>query len=167
MTKHMSFQSPHRNRGTLPPLFLVTALFGWTLALAQQPPAAPAETAPPAKPAPANGRRAGYRADARNPFELTAPILERLSEGEAGVSFQPNNGNFKVPTMRLRGMVTHRDGRKAALLEVQGLGTHVVRDGDTIGLNVAVANAVIRVKRIDRMQIEVEAGSMKQIIIVR
>ncbi len=130
-------------------------LLSWTSLLAQS-----------GNPAP-SGTRPGYRSDARNPFELATPILERLKEGETGVSFQPNNGNFPVPGMRLRGMVTHRDGRKAALLEVQGLGTHVVREGDTIGLNATTPNAVIRVKRIDRMQIEVEAGSMKQIIIVR
>ncbi len=111
--------------------------------------------------------RPGYRSDTRNPFELTAPIIERVTDGEAKVGFQPADSAFEVPKMKLRGLVLRRDGGKAALLEVQGVGTHVVREGDTIGLNPAVAQAVIRVKRIDRMQVEVEAGSMRQIIIVR
>lgn len=115
----------------------------------------------------AAGGRPGYRSDARNPFELTSPIIERLTAGETGVSFQRADGSFKVPNMKLRGMVLRQDGGKAALLEVQGLGTHVVREGDTISINAAIANAVVRVKRIERMQVEVEAGSMRQIIIVR
>ena len=113
------------------------------------------------------GDRPGYRAAARNPFELTSPILGRLSAGEAKVGFQPADASFKVPKMKLRGMVTGSDGKKVALLEVEKLGTHVVREGDTISLNAAAASAVIRVKRIERMQVEVEAGSMRQIIIVR
>ncbi|AFL72254.1 hypothetical protein [Thiocystis violascens] len=111
--------------------------------------------------------RPGYRGDARNPFDLTAPILKRFSDSEAKVGFQNAEGNAPAPKMKLKGMVMLQNGNKAALLEVQGVGTHVVREGDTIGINVASPNAVIRVKRIDRMQIEVEVGSMRQVILVR
>lgn len=145
---------------------VLAALLGavpWSGAWAQKEKQAQEQTQPPVT---GNGRP-GYRGSARNPFDLPPPIVERLSAGDAKAGFQPVEGGFKVPDMKLRGVVLRQDGGKAALLEVQGVGTHVVREGDTIGINAASPNAVIRVKRIERMQVEVEAGSMRQIILVR
>ncbi|AGA89491.1 hypothetical protein Thimo_0651 [Thioflavicoccus mobilis 8321] len=113
------------------------------------------------------GSRPGYRGEARNAFELTAPILERLTAGEASAGFQRTEGETEIPKMTLRGMVMRPGGAKAALLEIAGAGTYVVREGDTIGLYQLGSSSVIRVKRVDRLQVEVEAGSLKQVIIVR
>ncbi len=130
-----------------------------------QPPQTPAAQ-PPQAPA-RDKARPGYRGEERNPFALTSVILERTRKGQAAVGFQPAEGPVKVPDLKLRGIVVRSDGSKAALLEVKGRGTYVVREGDRIGLNPAQASAAIRVTRINRMQVEVEVGSIRQVIIVR
>ncbi len=151
----------------------VLAARGQTLPLPQPEPLAqpttqpqPAQPQPPTQPPAPAGNRPGYIGNERNPFALTPLILERGRQGQAVTGFQPAE-SVRVPNLRLRGIVVGRDGRKAALLEVQGMGTFVVREGDRIGLRPAHANAAIRVIRIDRMQVEVEAGAMRQVILVR
>lgn len=117
-------------------------------------------------PVPPTVDRPAYRADARNPFAPTRRILERRDRGGGGVGFTRADGDFKFPKMKLRGMVSG-DAELVALLEIDGEGIHVVREGDTIGLYESDDVQVLRVRRINRLNLEVEGGSLNQVIIVR
>jgi len=112
--------------------------------------------------------RAGYRGEARNPFAATEIIRrEGAREEGTGRRFERAQGRYDIPAMELRGIVSLGGGGMAALLEVEGHGTHLVREGDTIGLYEQGSDLVIRIGRIDRLHVEVEAGSLRQVIIVR
>ena len=64
-------------------------------------------------------------------------------------------------------MVQDANGGIAALLEVENGGIHIVREGDTVGLYEMGINSVIRVRKINRLNMVVEAGELGQVIIVR
>jgi len=121
----------------------------------------------PLAPAVADDDRPGYRGEARNPFAPTEAILRERGSGRSGVRFERAEGAFKVPKMHLRGIVTGSGGQVAALLEIDGHGTHIVREGDTIGLYERDSDLVVRIGRIQRLHVEVEAGALRQVIIVR
>lgn len=114
-----------------------------------------------------------------------------------GVQFVPSAtvpGSKEVPRMQLRGIVrmskaaeaSAKDGKSAkgkaaddkekakklvsevaAILEVEGAGTHIVREGDTVGLQQLGSDAVVKVLRVDRLSLVVEVGTLGQVIIVR
>ncbi|QPJ62483.1 MAG: hypothetical protein G3M70_11625 [Candidatus Nitronauta litoralis] len=113
-------------------------------------------------------RTAGYFNGKRDPFAVTNRLLKvRLGQGEGALSFQPAKPGANFPVMKLRGIV-RRPGKKiAALLEVEGAGTHVVREEDTVGLNELGKDAVVRIKKINRLNLVVEVGSLGQVMIVR
>lgn len=145
----------------LPPLAAVLAV---TLVIAA--PVAIAQQVALVTSQPVPLERAGYRGEARNPFAPTARILNGGGGSSADIGFTPAEGKFKFPRMKLRGTVSSQ-GELVALLDITGEGIHVVREGDTIGLYAANKVQVIRVRRINRLNIEVEGGSLKQVIIVR
>ena len=109
----------------------------------------------------------GYRDGKRDPFSPTNQMLEFSSRREGGLQFQPLNQAVEVPLMHLRGLVQDKDGKLAALLEIENSGIHVVREGDTVGLYDMGSNSVVRVRKINRLNLVVEAGSLGQLIIVR
>lgn len=111
--------------------------------------------------------RAGYRNGKRNPFETTSRLLQVRKDDKTGLQFQPARTKSKMPKMKLRGII-HREGKKqAALLEIEGAGIHVVREDDTVGLNEIGRDSVIRIKKINRLNLVVEVGSLGQVWIVR
>ena len=69
--------------------------------------------------------------------------------------------------MKLRGIIRREGEKIAALLEIKGGGTHVVREEDTVGLNELGQDAVVRIKKINRLNLVVEVGSLGQVMIVR
>ncbi len=109
----------------------------------------------------------GYRMGKRDPFSPTSRILQAASDGGGGVVFQPLQQKTKIPRMYLRGLIEDVDGGVAAILEIEKGGVHIVREQDTIGLYEMGASSVIRVRKINRLNIVVEAGSLGQLIIVR
>ena len=116
---------------------------------------------------PEGNRRAGYRDGRRDPFSPSDRLLQ-ASLGQAGSpQFQPLNQATEIPRMHLRGLIEDEGGNVAALLEIENSGIHIVREGDTVGLYEMGVNSVIRVRRINRLNLVVEAGSLGQMIIVR
>lgn len=111
--------------------------------------------------------RAGYRAQERNPFAPTNRMLSAGSGNRSGLVFQPLTAETRIPRMKLRGLLRQKDGTMAGLLDVEGSGVHLVREGDTVGLYDLGSNAVIRVRHIDRLQMVVEAGSLGRRFIIR
>ncbi len=111
--------------------------------------------------------RVGYRQGQRDPFAPTSRLLQVTSSGDGGVQFQALSQATKLPRMHLRGLIQDRNGDLAALLEIEKSGIHIVREGDAVGLYDMGVNSVIRVRKINRLNLVVEAGSLGQMIIVR
>ena len=116
--------------------------------------------------------------------------MRRISTGNLGiegVQFVPAEAatlGRDLPNMRLRGLIRSAmrkstdvfgvaagkkpaQSHKAALLEIEGAGVFVVREGDTVGLHDLGRSAVLKVIRVNELSVVVEAGSLGQVIIVR
>lgn len=107
----------------------------------------------------------------RNPFvdsmqiEVEARNPETIQRG--GAVFTPARTNKDVPQMRLRGHL-EIEGKSVALLEIGDKQVvHIVREGDTVGLQEFGSDMVLRISKIDRLQVVVESGALGQQIIVR
>ncbi|WP_293264793.1 hypothetical protein [Neptunomonas sp.] len=72
-----------------------------------------------------------------------------------------------LPKMNFRG-VTQSQGKKMALLEIENLGTFVVKKGDKIGLQqIASSGAVLHILEINELNLIVETGSYGQQMVVQ
>jgi hypothetical protein len=69
--------------------------------------------------------------------------------------------------MRLRGLIRGNGKKLAALLDVENSGVHVVHEGDTVGLNELGQDSVLYIKKINRLNLVVEVGSLGQVLIVQ
>lgn len=101
----------------------------------------------------------------RDPFAVTGRLLQAASNDQSAL-FSPLPQAGKIPPMHLRGLIRDGDGGLAALLEINKA-IHIVRDGDTVGLHDLGINTVIRIRKINRLNIIVETGTLGQMIIVR
>lgn len=63
-----------------------------------------------------------------------------------------------MPNMKFQGFMEQKDG-KAALLEINGMGTFVVREGDKIGMQ-QINGTVIRVVEINKLNLTIEIGTL-------
>ncbi len=104
----------------------------------------------------------------RDPF-ATTEYLENQK-----ISPEPDKRTFRVmdtpgrlPKMKLKGHLQGADKETLALLEIEGGEVHLVREGDTVGLHDLGFSGAIRIRKIDRLHLVIEAGSYGQLIIVR
>ncbi len=104
----------------------------------------------------------------RDPFTPSTLMFEvsSLAAVEGGFLRSPM-GTAGIPQMRLRGFIDQGDNERLALLEIAGARTYLVREGDDISINPAQPNSVIRITKIDRLSITVEAGILGSIRIQR
>lgn len=120
----------------------------------------------------AKAKRSGDAgSEARDPFSWSRKLMGQAERpaapGRFGTDFtplEPQSGG--LPKMHLRGHVQGADGRSVALLEIEGGGVHMVREKDTVGLHDLGFDSAIRIKKITRLQVTVEAGSLGRLIIV-
>ncbi|OUS30925.1 hypothetical protein A9Q99_05305 [Gammaproteobacteria bacterium 45_16_T64] len=113
-----------------------------------------------------NYRAAAYTLAGRDPFSVTPIMLENENYTlKKDVEFTPLAGDFKIPNMYLKGIITGKEedknkGKMAALLEIEGLGVFVVREGDTVGLHgIGNGRDVIQIESISRLSLIVRSGS--------
>ena len=99
----------------------------------------------------------------RDPFGASG----RLGAYIGDPLFTPSASLKGIPKMRMKGYLEGADGEKVALLELVGGGVHIVREGETVGLYEIGRESVIRIQKINRLHLVVEAGSLGQLIIVR
>lgn len=105
----------------------------------------------------------------RDPFTPSDLIFQVASKSSGidanGFIRSPNNTT--IPKMRLRGFVHQDKEEPIALLEIAGSRTYLVREGDDINVDPSQPNSVIRITKISRLSITVEAGVLGSIRIQR
>lgn len=98
----------------------------------------------------------------RDPFAVTEVIRQSQKKGGAGIQFLPLSSSQGLPEMRLKGLVNKGSSQDmAALLEIEGMGVLVVREGDTVGLNAIrrnQSNEVIQIESIKGLSLIVRYG---------
>jgi len=103
-------------------------------------------------------------APARDPFAAT----EKMREGSGERSrFVPTDTPPAVPGLALKGYVEDEGGQAVALLEVDGKNTYLVRRDDTISLPRAGQNFVMRVVQVTNLELHIEIGELKRVVVVR
>lgn len=121
---------------------------------------------PPKPPPPVAASQPG-----RDPFTTSESMYQemgRQSVSGPGRSFVPSQGMENVPKMKLRGYINDNPKRGAtALLDVEGAGIFLVKAGDEIGLQAIGRNQVLKVMKVEAQRVEVQAGQINQVIIVR
>jgi hypothetical protein len=113
-----------------------------------------------------------FRDDLRDPFTATAEIIKAANINNSDDSIKntyfDSGAILKLPQLILRGIIlASQASEPLALLEVAGVGVHMVRIGDEISFNVNDPKQVIKVKAISRLNILVEVGSLGDLVIVR
>jgi hypothetical protein len=108
----------------------------------------------------------------RDPFAASAGMAPARAESGArrtgaGFGFRPGESVGGIPRMSLRGHVRSHDGETVALLEIQGGGVYIVREGDAVGLHDLGYDSVIRIREISRLHLVIESGSLGRVIVVR
>jgi hypothetical protein len=100
----------------------------------------------------------------RDPFAAS----DRMRGGEGDRSrFVPADAPPALPGLALRGYVEDEEGKSVALLEVDGATTYLVRKDDTVSLPRAGANLVMRVVQVTNLELHVEIGELKRVVVVR
>lgn len=107
----------------------------------------------------------------RDPFTPSMKMYDavgRQSGNTAGVfGFVPNTEGMKVPGMKLRGLMNTRSGEFIALLEISGIGTYMVREGDEFNIDPAQPRNALRISKITRLSVTVETGMLGSIRVMR
>ncbi len=117
-----------------------------------------------------NDRNATIQQWGRDPFTPSQLMYQQVGvqDGrENGIfSFIPSNENLKIPTMRVQGLIQKGD-TFVALLEVQGVGTFMVREGDEFNIDPSQPRNAIRISKITRLSVIVETGRLGSIRVLR
>jgi Tfp pilus assembly protein PilP len=110
----------------------------------------------------------------RDPFTTSDKMFRASGQQGAnragGQGFVPFLSNNALPRMRVRGFVHNGPNDAMALLQIDGDDTvHLVRKGDEIGIQSRSGqpNAVLKVLKVDLKKVEVQSGSLRQVIIVQ
>lgn len=107
----------------------------------------------------------------RDPFTpsslmFDAMLIKGSALGAAGYGFMRSPSKTNLPKMRLRGY-TSKDNKPVALLEVDDNRTYLIHEGDEINIDPATPNSAIRITKITRFSVTVEAGMLGSIRVQR
>ena len=108
----------------------------------------------------------------RDPFTPSELMFEVASKqsGTAGINaygFMRTPSNSAIPKMRMRGYVSQGKDTPLALLEVAGVRTFLIREGDEINIDPSQPNSAIRITEITRLSVTVETGTLGSIRVQR
>jgi hypothetical protein len=126
-----------------------------------------------AQPSAAHSNQPAYSAQqwVRDPFTPSALMYKTVGaqSGMAGSTygFVPSAENGGIPKMKLRGLLNQEEGNFIALLEVEGGGTFMVREGDEFNIDPSQPQNAIRVDKITRLSVTVETGMLGSIRVLR
>lgn len=98
-----------------------------------------------------------------DPFRISYLMQQKaLAQHHGGPQFTPLQ-NAEAPELALKGIVSGG----LALLEIQGSGVFLVREGDTVSFSRQGRNVVMKIEKIDRLSLMVRVGTLQEIIVVR
>lgn len=107
----------------------------------------------------------------RDPF-TPSELMYETAGAQGGTTagaygFLPNQETMKVPNLKLRGLLNPSGKAFIALLEVSGVGTFMVREGDEFNFDPSQPKNAIRVSKITRLSVTVETGTLGSIRVLR
>lgn len=100
----------------------------------------------------------------RDPFAASEKMREGVGERSR---FVPSETPPALPGLALRGYVEDENGNAVALLEVDGKNTYLVRKDDTVSLPRAGQNFVMRVIQVTNLELHIEMGELRRVVVVR
>lgn len=108
----------------------------------------------------------------RDPFTPSSLMFDTMSlkgsaSGADGYGFMRSPSNANLPKMRLRGYIGKKNDKPVALLEVDGSRTYIIHEGDEINIDPSTPNSAIRITKITRFSVTVEAGMLGSIRVQR
>lgn len=106
----------------------------------------------------------------RDPFANTKAIQDQAAKNAATpeARYTPGTDNARaIPGLRLKGYIEDRYQAPVALVEIEGYGVFLVREGDAISLQTRSGNALLKVQRVTNVSVQVEVGSLGQVMVVR
>lgn len=108
----------------------------------------------------------------RDPFTPSSLMFDAITlkgsaSGTDGYGFMRSPSNADLPKMRLRGYIGKANDKPVALLEVDGRRTYLIHEGDEINIDPSVPNSAIRITKITRSSVIVEAGILGSIQVQR
>lgn len=99
----------------------------------------------------------------RDPFQISYLMQQKAHQKGTGEARFVAVPGVRTPAMSLKGLVNNR----LALLEVEGAGVYLVREGDTLSLHKTGEHLVIKIDKIDALSLNVRVGALEEIIVVR
>ncbi len=102
----------------------------------------------------------------RDPFTPSLYMYEQLGN-QTQPGFIPSMGQGKIPQMKLLGLIIKKKNQHLALLQIQGIGTFMVREGDEFNIDPRRPRTAIRISKITRLSVTVETGRMGRIQVLR
>lgn len=118
-----------------------------------------------------------YVGGVRDPFSATNAMYAIANDSIAsnegggaysGFDFKSPGLAVRLPKLSLKGVVyKSSQSDPLALLDVAGYGVYMVRLEDEIGFNPSDPSQVIKIKKINRLNIIVEVGTLGDLIVVR
>lgn len=110
----------------------------------------------------------------RDPFTTSDKMYQAVGQQGAdrsgGQGFVPFMSVGALPRMRVKGFVHNGPGEAMALLQIDGDDTvHLVSKGDEIGIQSrgGQPSSVLKIINVDKKKVEVQSGSLRQVIIVQ
>lgn len=107
----------------------------------------------------------------RDPFTPSVLMYETvgMQSGMVGSAygFVPSIESMHIPNMKLRGLLNQEEDNFVALLEVTGVGTFMVREGDEFNIDPSKPKNAVRISKITRLSVTVETGMLGTIKVLR
>ncbi|GEM_PF-6731279 len=107
---------------------------------------------------------------ARDPFAYTDRIVNSdpaFAVGGVGYTSKTLPVQGTLPKMQMRGFLEKGEDDRIALLEIEGTGVHMVREGDIVGLQAIGIDGVVRILELRALSLIVETGLSGRVVVVR
>jgi len=111
----------------------------------------------------------------RDPFSIPSLLLQTLAvershkkQANASSSYAFSQTSLlTMPKIKLKGVMHQRRNLSPLAVILLNNETYMVREGDEIGFNLAEPSQVIKIKRIKRLSLLIEVGTLGELVIVR
>lgn len=109
----------------------------------------------------------------RDPFAIPSILLQSLAserskkERKLSAFAFSNTSLLSMPKIKLKGVLKLREGAPQLAILLLNNETYMVREGDEVGFNPVEPSQVIKIKKINRLSVLVEVGTVGAVVIVR